>query len=308
MFEHYSVLNKETTSGVINNLSGIYVDGTLGGAGHTISLLKNLDGGKVVSFDQDITAIDNSKELLKNYNSELIHSNFKNLKEKLNEIGISKIDGLILDLGFSSPQIDNPKRGFSYMHDGPLDMRMDLNSELRAFDIVNTYDKESLLYILNKYGEEKYSNFIVNKILDKREEKNIETTFELVDIIEEAIPVKFKVKIKGHIAKKTFQALRIEVNDELKVLDKVIDDAFDMLNSGGRIAIISFHSLEDKIVKHKFRKFSQVKDELKGLPYIPKEHDVKAKVITNKPILPTEKEIKENSRSKSAKLRIMEKL
>ncbi len=308
MFEHYSVLNKETTLGVLNDLSGTYVDGTLGGAGHTISLLKTLDDGMVISFDQDITAINNSKELLEKYNSKLIHSNFKNLKRELNKIGISQIDGLVLDLGFSSPQIDNPQRGFSYMSDGPLDMRMDLSSEFKAYDIVNGYEKKDLIHILNKYGEEKYSNFIVNKIIEKRENKPIKTTFELVEIIEEAIPMKFKVKIKGHVAKKTFQALRIEVNDELKVLDQVIDDAFDMLKSGGRIAIISFHSLEDKIVKHKFKKFSEVKEELKGLPLIPKEHQAKGKVITNKPILPTEEEIEENSRSKSAKLRIMEKL
>ncbi len=308
MFKHYSVLNKETTEGVLNNLSGTYVDGTLGGAGHTLSLLKSLDGGTVISFDQDINAINNSKELLKTYNSHLIHSNFKNLKVELNKLGIFKIDGLVLDLGFSSPQIDDPQRGFSYMQDGPLDMRMDTNSDFKASDIVNTYDKKDLIYVLNKYGEEKYSNFIVTKILEKREVKNIETTFELVQIIEEAIPSKFKVKIKGHIAKKTFQALRIEVNDELKVLDKVIDDAFEMLNSGGKIAIISFHSLEDKIVKHKFRRFSEIKEELKNLPFIPKEHQAKAKVITKKPILPTEKEILENSRSKSAKLRVLEKL
>ncbi len=308
MFEHYSVLNEETTSGVLNDLTGVYVDGTLGGAGHTLTLLNKLDGGMVISFDQDITAINNSEKLLKNYNSKLIHSNFKNLKDELNKIGINEIDGLILDLGFSSPQIDNPERGFSYMQDGPLDMRMDLSSDFKAYDIVNTYEKKDLLHILNKYGEEKYSNFIVNKIIEKRQENKIKTTFELVDVIEEAIPQKFKSKIKGHVAKKTFQALRIEVNDELKVLDKVIDDAFDMLKSGGRMAIISFHSLEDKIVKHKFRKFSEVNDELKGLPVIPEEFKAKGKVVTNKPILPTKKEIEENSRSKSAKLRVMEKL
>ena len=308
MFNHYTVLKEETVKGVINDLSGVYVDGTLGGAGHTLALLESLnEDAKVISFDQDSKAIDYSKKLLTKNNSFLIHSNFKNLKPELAKLGINTISGLILDLGFSSPQIDDPKRGFSYMQDGPLDMRMDEEQKFCAQNIINEYTYEQLNAILARYGEEKNSGFIAKKIVKQREISSIDTTLKLVEVIETSIPFKIKNKIKGHTAKKTFQALRIEVNSELKVLTNVIDDAFDILEPGGRIAIISFHSLEDKIVKHKFREFSTVSDELKMLPEIPKEFLPKAKVLTNKPILPSDKEILENSRSKSSKLRILEK-
>lgn len=306
MFEHYTVLKEETVNGVLNDLSGIYVDGTLGGAGHTKYLLSLLnEDAKVIAFDQDLEAIKNAKKI----NDDrliLIHSNFKNLVAELKQIGILKINGLILDLGFSSPQIDNSERGFSYMQDGPLDMRMDKRQDKTAKDIVNNYTPQELKKILFNYGEEKNANLIVKSIIKYRENKEIETTLELVDVIEKSLPMKIK-KQKGHSAKKTFQALRIEVNDELKVLKNVLDDAYEILDVNGRLSIISFHSLEDKIVKYKFKKESEIDKDLRGLPEIPKEYLPKANMINKKPILPKAKEIKENTRSMSAKLRILKK-
>ncbi len=308
MFEHYSVLNIEAVENVLNDLSGTYVDGTLGAGGHTKTLLENLNkDAKVYAFDQDISAVNYNEQNISDNRLQIIHSNFKHIKEQLNKKNVNIINGVILDLGFSSPQVDNPKRGFSYIQDGPLDMRMDVSQTKTAYDIVNSYSKEQLLYIFNKYGEEKNANFITNKIIEKRKEQEINSTLQLVDIIEQAIPIKFKKQIKGHIAKKVFQALRIEVNDELKILDQTIDDIFEILNNKGRICIITFHSLEDKIVKNKFRKLSSVEPHLTNLPIIPKEYLPKGKLITNKPILPTEEEVKENKRSKSAKLRVLEK-
>ncbi len=306
MFNHYTVLKDETVNGVLNDLSGIYVDGTLGGAGHTRSLLDKLNSdAKVVSIDQDVVAINNAS-LIDDSRLTLIHSNFQNLKSELEQLNITKISGLVLDLGFSSPQIDDESRGFSYMKDGKLDMRMDIRQSKSAYNVVNEYEYNDLIQILMQYGEEKNAKTIVRAIIKARELKPIKSTLELVQVIEDALPMKIKMQ-KGHNAKKTFQALRIEVNDELKVLKKILDDGFEMLENGGRIAVISFHSLEDKIVKYKFKKESEVREELRGMPIIPDEYLPKARLITTKPILPTKEEIEENSRSKSAKLRILEK-
>lgn len=308
MFKHFSVLNEETVNNVLNDKSGIYIDGTLGGGGHSKKLLSLLnDKGQVIAFDQDNLAIKNAKQEIKSTNFQTIHANFKNLTKELNKRGIKQINGLILDLGFSSPQIDDPRRGFSYMQDGPLDMRMDITQSKTAYDIINNYSAEELVKVFFKYGEEKNAKIIVKKIVQQRNIIPIKTTLELVEIIETALPYKLKKKITGHNAKKIFQALRIEVNEELKVLDDVLEQAFLLLANHGRISVITFHSLEDKIVKNKFKKFSEVSEELKNLPQIPQEYLPKGKKITTKPILPSSKELTENSRSKSAKLRVLEK-
>lgn len=308
MFDHYSVLNEETVYNCINDKNGIYIDGTLGGAGHTVSLLKNLlPKAKVISFDQDILAI-KATENIKDKRLTVIHDNFVTLKEHMIDLNIDGINGLILDLGFSSEQVDQAQRGFSYMQDGPLDMRMDERQDLTAHKIVNEYDMTQLCEIFKKYGEEKFYVRIANGIIKRRETKEIKSTLELVEIIESSIGKKELSKIKGHSSKKIFQALRIEVNEELNVLNKIIEDAYELLKPGGKIAIITFHSLEDKLVKHKFLNYSKVSEELENLPVIPPEYLPKARVVNKKPILPSKDEIEENSRSKSAKLRILEKL
>lgn len=309
MYKHFSVLNEETVAGVLNDLSGIYVDGTLGGAGHTKNLLTKLDPeAQVFGFDQDITAIENAQKIITNNNFLAVHDNFQNLKQQLHKYNIKKINGLILDLGFSSVQIDNAERGFSYMQNGPLDMRMNKDSKKTAYQIINEYSRGELIKILKIYGEEKNAGFIAEGIIKLREIKEIKTTFELVEVIENSIPLKIKQQIKGHVAKKTFQALRIEVNAELNVLKKVLEDAYEMLLPNGRLSIITFHSLEDKIVKYFYKEKSELPLELKELPYVPETYQPKAKIITKKPIIPSIEEIKKNSRSKSAKLRILEKI
>lgn len=302
MFEHYTVLKTETVELVLGKSDGIYVDGTYGGGGHSELLLKKLSSkAQVFGFDQDLTAIKKNENKYKNL--KLIHSNFRFLKEKLAEQGVTTIDGLILDLGFSSPQIDDPTRGFSYMQDGPLDMRMNSEQDISAYKVINEYSEERLAQIFKRYGEEKFSQRIASKIVKQRQENMIGTTLELVEIIESAIPMKFLKKIKGHSAKRVFQALRIYVNQEIQVLEEVLDVAFSILNPGGKIAIISFHSLEDKIVKHKYLSWDKIPEEIIKLPIIPDAYKSPVKILTKKPILPSEEEILENSRSKSAKLR-----
>lgn len=309
MFKHYTVLKKETIDLVINKLDGVYVDGTFGGGGHSQTLIENLSPkARVYSFDQDIEAIKYGKQKYNYENLHLIHANFRNLKDELEKRNIHNIDGLILDLGFSSPQIDDPKRGFSYMNDGPLDMRMNVNQKKTAHEIINKYTLEQLTQIFQIYGEEKFSKRIAGKIISQREEKAIKTTFELVEIIEKAIPTKFLKKIKGHSSKKIFQALRIEVNQELKVLEEILDSAYSILNSGGKMAIITFHSLEDKIVKYKYLSWEKIPPEIAKLPEIPLEYLPKVKILNKKPITPSEKELEENSRSQSAKLRGVKKI
>jgi 16S rRNA (cytosine1402-N4)-methyltransferase len=298
----------ESIEGLNIKEDGIYVDATLGYGGHSSEILKKLTKGHLYSFDQDQEAINDSKKRLLEIgnNFTIIYSNFVNMKEKLKEQGITKVDGILFDLGLSSPQIDNKDRGFTFMTDAPLDMRMDTAKELTASKIVNTYSIEELSNIFFIYGEEKMSKIIAKKIVSERLNKEIKTTKELVKIIESAVGAKYFNK--NHPERQIFQAIRIEVNGELDVLKKVLPDAISLLNKGGRISVITFHSLEDRIVKQIFKKDSDIDDLVKGLPVIPKEFQPKLKLINKKPILPSEQELSENSRSRSAKLRIVERI
>ncbi len=306
--KHYSVMLSESIEGLNIKEEGIYVDATLGYGGHSSEILKKLTKGHLYSFDQDQEAINDSKKRLLEIgdNFTIIYSNFVNMKEKLKEQGITKVDGILFDLGLSSPQIDNKDRGFTFMTDAPLDMRMDTSKELTAAKIVNTYSIEELANIFFIYGEEKMSKIIAKKIVSERLNREIKTTKELVKIIESAVGAKYFSK--NHPERQIFQAIRIEVNGELDVLKKVLPDAISLLNKGGRISVITFHSLEDRIVKQIFKKDSDIDDIVKGLPVIPKEFQPKLKLINKKPILPSEKELNENSRSRSAKLRIVERI
>ena len=306
--KHYSVLLNEAIEGLNIKSDGIYVDATLGYAGHSSEILKRLKNGHLYGFDQDMEAIDYAdkrlKEISNNYT--IIHSNFVNMKDKLHELGIDKVDGIIFDLGLSSPQIDDASRGFTFMNDAELDMRMDRSKKFNAKGLVNNYSIDDLTNIFFEYGEEKLSRVIAKKIVSEREKKKIKTTKELVNIIESAVGAKYFNKF--HPERQIFQAIRIEVNNELNVLRDVLPDAIDILNKGGRISCITFHSLEDRIVKHIFKENSEVNEMVKGLPEIPKEYEPKIILVNKKPILPSEKELKENSRSKSAKLRIIERV
>ena len=305
MFNHYSVLLHESIENLAIKEDGIYVDCTLGGGGHSSEILKRLKTGHLYSFDQDMFAIENATKRLKEIgdNFTIIKSNFVHLKEELNARGIEKIDGIIFDLGVSSPQFDTPERGFSYNHDAKLDMRMDQEASLSAYEIVNEWEYKDLEFIFRVYSDEKFSKQIARAIERYREKQPIETTFELVEIIKSAIPAPARRK-GGHPAKRTFQALRIAVNDELKVFEYAVKDAMDMLNVNGRVAVITFHSLEDRICKHMFKKRSESKDIPRGLPIIPEEFQPEFKVITRKPIVANEGELAENNRSHSAKLRV----
>jgi 16S rRNA (cytosine1402-N4)-methyltransferase len=310
MFEHTTVLLKETVDGLNIKPDGIYVDCTMGGAGHSAYLLSKLnEHGKLYAFDQDETAIANAKEKLSDYTGQLtiIKSNFVNLKEELEDLGVTQVDGILYDLGVSSPQLDTPERGFSYHHDAPLDMRMDSDARLSAYDVINDWKYEDLVRIFFRYGEEKFSKQIVRKIEAAREKKPVETTAELVELIKDAIPAPARRK-GGHPAKRVFQAVRIAVNDELGVFEKSLEQAIDLLSPGGRISVITFHSLEDRICKSAFKKASETPNLPPGLPIIPDEYKPILKLITRKPILPSEEELEENNRARSAKLRIAEKL
>ena len=302
---HYSVLLKESIEGLNIRPDGIYVDCTLGYGGHSEEILKRLDSGFLYSFDQDQEAIKYSQERLSKVgnNFKIIYSNFENIDEKLEEEGIIKVDGILFDLGFSSPQIDDASRGFSFMKDAKLDMRMDKNQKLDAYTVVNTYKEDQLALIFFKYAEEKFSRSIAKNIVKNRP---INSTLELVDVIKSAVPTKYA--LTRHPERPIFQAIRIEVNQELKVLENVLPKAIDLLNDGGRISVITFHSLEDRIVKQTFKKLSEVDDLVKGLPIIPDEYKPKIKLVNKKPILPSDIELEENSRSKSSKLRIIERV
>jgi 16S rRNA (cytosine1402-N4)-methyltransferase len=310
MFEHTTVLLDEAVNGLNIKPNGIYVDCTLGGAGHSSQILSKLtNNGKLFAFDQDEIAIAHAKEKLSLYGEQLtiIKSNFLYLKEELEKLGIEKVDGVLYDLGVSSPQLDTPERGFSYHHDAPLDMRMDNEAQISAYDVINHWSYEDLVRIFFRYGEEKFSKQIARKIEARRENQPIETTFELVDLIKEGIPAPARRK-GGHPAKRIFQAVRIAVNDELAVFEKSLQKAINILNPGGRISVITFHSLEDRICKAAFKKASEIPDLPHGLPVIPEEFKPIMKLITRKPILPSEEELEHNNRARSAKLRIAEKL
>lgn len=309
MFQHTTVLLKETVDGLNIKPDGIYVDCTLGGAGHSEYLLSKLsDQGHLYSFDQDGIAIENAKVKLSQYANRvtLIQSNFKYLKEELHALGIEKVDGVLYDLGVSSPQLDTPERGFSYQHDAPLDMRMDQSASVSAFDVVNSWSYQDLVRIFFQYGEEKFSKQIARKIEAAREKKPIETTFELVELIKDGIPAPARRK-GGHPAKRVFQAIRIAVNDELSVFEDSLEQAISILNPEGRISVITFHSLEDRICKKVFKLASSLPDLPHGLPVVPDEYKPTLKLITRKPILPSEEELEGNNRARSAKLRIAEK-
>lgn len=297
--KHISVLLNESIDGLNIKPKGIYVDATLGGAGHSKEIIKRLEGGFLYAFDQDDFAINYATDILKEYNNyHLIKSNFRYLQSELNKLGVTKIDGILFDLGLSSFQIDDRERGFSYLDDYNLDMRMDQDKNISAKDILNTYSLDELVKIFRDYGEEKNAYQIAKRIVDRRP---LHKTSDLVSITDEV-----NYKVKGHSAKRVFQALRIEVNEELDVLKEALDQLIDLLNTGGRIVIITFHSLEDRIVKHFFKENSEVKI-IKGLP-IEVEDKPPLKLINRKPILPSKEEMESNSRSRSAKLRIAEKI
>lgn len=309
MFNHISVLLNECIEGLNIKGDGIYVDATLGGAGHSSQILKRLnENGKLYCFDKDDEAIKAANERLSKIsnNYKIIRSDFSNLKEKLNEVGVEKIDGILFDIGVSSYQFDTPERGFSYKYDAKLDMRMDTTQKLSAYEVVNTYSKEELTRIFFEYGEERFAKQISAKICEQRKISHIETTFQLVEVIKSALPVKV-LRQKGHPAKQVFQAIRIEVNDELGALKTAIDQALSMLNKNGRCAIITFHSLEDRIVKNKFKQATNVNDNVKGLASL-KDNEQEFELVNRKPIISTDQELKANNRAHSAKLRIIEKL
>lgn len=306
MIMHKSVLLKEAVDSLCIKDNGIYVDCTLGYGGHSEEILKRVKKGKLFAFDQDENAINYCCNKFKDYNNiEIIKSNFVNLRKELSKRGIEKIDGILFDLGVSSPQLDDGSRGFSFHKDAVLDMRMDVSSKLSAKEVVNNYSKEDLIRIFREYGEEKYAVSIANKIVEYRESKQIESTLELVDIIKTGVP--YKVMREGHPARKVFQAIRIEVNKELDVLKIALEDSIDMLNKDGIISVITFHSLEDRIVKKTFKKYSEVNSELKSLPVIPDEFLPKLKIVYDK-IIPTDEELLENNRARSSKLRVAKKI
>lgn len=309
MFHHKSVLLQETIEGLNIKEDGIYVDCTLGGGGHSSEILKRLTSGHLYCFDQDQVAIAAAKERLSKIsdNFTIIYSNFKNLKVELAKLGVYQVDGIVFDLGVSSPQFDDGERGFSYNYDARLDMRMDRQNPLSAYEIVNTYSYEQLVKILYKYSEEKFAKQIARMIEKQRQEKPIETTFELVEIIKLAIPAAARRK-GGHPAKRTFQALRIAVNDELNVFDEALNDALKITRVGGRIAVITFHSLEDKICKYTFQEVTQLPRLPQGIPVIPDELQPRFQKITKKPIVAGNDELEDNHRSHSAKLRIIERV
>lgn len=306
MSEHITVLKEEAVNAINIKENGIYVDATLGGGGHSSLILSKLKGGHLYSFDQDDYAISRAKEILDQVasNYTIIKSNFVNLKQKLNELGVEHIDGILYDLGVSSFQFDMEERGFSYRLDGPLDMRMNQNQELSAKTIVNEWPTSKLIEIFYRYGEEKFAKQIAFQIDKVRKEHEISTTFELVDIIKSALPQKV-LKQKGHPAKQVFQALRVAVNDELTVFEKSLLDALDMLNPDGRAVVITFQSLEDRICKSIFKEKSTL-DIPNGLPIVIKE-EAPFELISRKPILPSEEELNHNNRSHSAKMRVLRK-
>lgn len=310
-FHHVTVMLHETIDMLDVKPDGVYVDATLGGAGHSEYLLSKLsDKGHLYAFDQDQNAIDNAQKRLAPYIEKgmvtFIKDNFRHLKDRLHDLGVTEIDGICYDLGVSSPQLDQRERGFSYKKDAPLDMRMNQEASLTAYEVVNQYDYHDLVRIFFKYGEDKFSKQIARKIEKAREQKPIETTTELAELIKSVKPAK-ELKKKGHPAKQIFQAIRIEVNDELGAADESIQQAIDLLAIGGRISVITFHSLEDRLTKQLFKEASTV-EVPKGLPFIPDDLKPKMELVSRKPILPSKEEFEANNRSHSAKLRVARKI
>ena len=308
MEKHISVLLEESIKALNLKEDSTIVDCTLGYGGHSSYILQRIKRGALFAFDQDSEAIRHSTERLKaiGTNFTIINSNFVNLKEELAKRGVEKVDGILFDLGVSSPQLDDASRGFSYHEDARLDMRMNKNNPLSAYEVVNNYEEQDLVNIFYKYGEDKFSKNIARKIVEYRKNKKIETTLELVEIIKSAVPM--KERLKKHPARQIFQAIRIEVNHELDVLEPALEQALSMLKVGGRVAVITFHSLEDRIVKNIFKEKCKIDEKVKGLPNIPDEYLPDFKLVVNKAILPSEEELEKNSRSRSAKLRVIERI
>lgn len=305
---HISVLLDEVITSLNIKEDGLYIDATLGYGGHSNEILKRIKKGHLYGFDQDKIAIAHATEKLSKTgnNFTIIKSNFKFIKEQMENITSKKVNGILFDLGVSSPQLDVASRGFSFHQNAPLDMRMDLDSNFSAYNVVNEYDEKNLANVIFKYGEEKYAKSIAKNIVKAREEKPIETTFELVDIIKKSMPM--KAMRDKHPARKTFQAIRIEVNHELEILEETMKDALNLLDINGRLLVITFHSLEDKIIKNLFKELTEIDSRVKGLPNIPEEYLPKYKLVYRKGITATEKELEENPRSRSATLRVIEKI
>lgn len=310
-FKHETVLLKEAVDGLNINPEGVYIDCTLGGGGHSARILSQLTTGHLYSFDQDQVAIDYNQDNLKQYIDEgkvsFIRNNFRNIKEEMANIGIDEVDGILYDLGVSSPQFDDASRGFSYQHDARLDMRMDQRNSLDAWKIVNEWPYEKLVKIFFRYGEEKFSKQVARAIERNRESHSIDTTEELVDVIKEGIPAAVR-RHGGHPAKKVFQALRIAVNDELGALEESLEKAIDLIGVNGRVSVITFQSLEDRLVKTMFKEKTTIGDLPSGLPIIPEDMKPDYKLVNKKPILPSDDELRENHRSHSAKLRVIERI
>lgn len=308
MEKHISVLLKESIEALNLKENSIVVDCTLGYGGHSSYILQRIKRGKLFAFDQDSEAIRHSTNRLSQIgtNFTIIKSNFVNLKEELKKENVEKVDGILFDLGVSSPQLDDKSRGFSYHEDAKLDMRMNKENPISAYEVINNYSKEELTNIFYKYGEDKFSRNIAKKIVERRKEKPIETTLELVEIIKSAVPMKFRKE--KHPARQIFQAIRIEVNHELDVLLPALEQALELINIGGRVAVITFHSLEDRIVKKYFKEKCKIDDKIKGLPIIPEEYLPNYKLVVNKAILPSKEELEHNSRARSAKLRVIERI
>lgn len=305
---HISVLLEESINSLNIKEDGTYVDCTLGYAGHSSEILKRIKRGSLFAFDQDQEAINYSTKKLASVgtNFTIIKSNFSYLKEKLAEKNIEKVDGILFDLGVSSPQLDEKERGFSYHEDARLDMRMDRDKEFSAYELVNTYSEKELARIFFQFGEEKYSNSIARNIVKEREIKPIETTLQLVEVIKHSVPEKYSRD--KHPARKVFQAIRIEVNHELDILEQSLKDAASILEVGGRLSVITFHSLEDRIVKNLFRELTDIDSKVKGLPNIPEAYLPEYRLITTKAISPSQEELEMNNRSRSSKLRVIERI
>ncbi|EGQ3234265.1 16S rRNA (cytosine(1402)-N(4))-methyltransferase RsmH [Staphylococcus pseudintermedius] len=308
MFHHISVLLKETVDQLNIKEDGVYVDCTLGGAGHSQYLLNQLsDEGRLIAIDQDMTAINHAKEKLQQdlHKVTFVHNNFRNLANILAELNIDKVDGILYDLGVSSPQLDVPERGFSYQHNAKLDMRMDQTQPLSAYEVVNMWSYETLVKIFFRYGEEKFSKQIARKIEARRQQQPIETTFDLVACIKEGIPAKARRK-GGHPAKRVFQAIRIAVNDELAAFEDSLEQAIDHVKVNGRISVITFHSLEDRLCKQMFQEYEKGPDVPRGLPVLPEAYTPKLKRVNRKPIVADATDLEDNHRARSAKLRVAE--
>ena len=308
MEKHISVLLKESIEALNLKEDSVIVDCTLGYGGHSSYILQRIKKGFLFAFDQDSEAIRHSTDRLKaiGTNFTIIKSNFVHLQEELEKRNVTKVDGVLFDLGVSSPQLDDASRGFSYHEDARLDMRMNQDSPLSAYEVVNNYTQEQLANIFYKYGEDKFSRNIAKKIVEYRKQKPIETTLELVEVIKSAVPI--KARLQKHPARQIFQAIRIEVNHELDVLEPALEQALSIVKVGGRVAVITFHSLEDRIVKQIFKEKCKIDDKVKGLPNIPDEYLPDFKLVVNKAILPSEEELEHNSRSRSAKLRVIERI